>query len=132
MQYHPGIIVEFNKTAYINDMLFLKYLEQWVIPAFQGLPSLLALDLCKSHKTPAVLNTLQAKQIISSLIPSGCMGLVQPLDVSVNKPLKEIIRSLTDQAIVDSADQEAQNPIPKNSPAVGRRRVLTTWCVGDA
>lgn len=110
----------------------LKYLEQWVIPAFQGLPSLLALDLCKSHKMLAVLNTLRAKQIIPSLIPGGCTGLVQPLDVSVNKPLKEIIRSLTDQAIVDSANQEAQYPKPKNSSAVGRRRVLTTWCVGNA
>jgi hypothetical protein len=27
-----------------------------------------------------------------SAIPGGCIGLVQPLDVSINKPLKALIK----------------------------------------
>lgn len=57
-QYHPGVVVEFNETAYMNDSLMVRYLEQWVIPALQGLSSLLSMDLCQSHKTPAVLDLL--------------------------------------------------------------------------
>lgn len=34
--YHPGVLVEFNETAYMNDILFLKYIELYLIPALQG------------------------------------------------------------------------------------------------
>lgn len=123
--YHPGIVVEFNETAYMNDNLFLKYIELYLIPALGGRPSLFALDLCSSHKPPAVLDILCRNKIKPSLIPASCTGLLQPLDVSVNKPLKAKIRDLTDEAILD-----CENEFEKWT--VGDRRILTTWCVGDA
>lgn len=93
-QYHPGVLVEFNETAYMNDNLFLKYIQH---------------------------------QITSTMIPGGCTGLIQPLDVSVNKPLKARIRDLTDEAILEC---ESFDHFEKWS--VGQRRIMTTWCVGDA
>lgn len=56
--YHTGVVVKLNETAYMNDILFLKYLELYLIPALGGRPSLFALDLCSSDKTPAVLDIL--------------------------------------------------------------------------
>lgn len=126
-KYHPGIIVEFNDTAYMNDKLLLKYITLYLIPVLEGQPSLFALGLCVSCKTPAVLDALRAENIIPSLIPAGCTSLVQPLDVSVNKPLKELIRGLTDEAI---RDYESVKDFEKWT--VGDRQVLTTNCVGDA
>jgi len=41
--------------------------------------SLLALDAAKFHRTPTILNYLHSWDIIPSLIPRGCTGLVQPL-----------------------------------------------------
>lgn len=61
------------------------------------------------------------------MIPAGCTGLVQPLDISVNKPLKGIIASITTQALVDGEEKEYEK---RNT--LGKRRILTTWCVGDA
>lgn len=86
-KYHPDVVVEFNKTAYMNDNLFLKYIELYLIPALGGQPSLFALDLCSSHKTLAVLDVLCYTKIKPTLIPADCTGLLQPLDVSVNKLL---------------------------------------------
>lgn len=126
-RYHPGVIVEFNETAYMNDALFLKYIELYLIPVLGGRPSLFALDMCTSHKTPAVLDTLRKQKIIPSLIPAGCTSLVQPLDVSINKPLKEHIRSFTEEAIQDCESAEEFERW-----TVGDRRVLTTCAVGDA
>lgn len=123
--YHPGVIVEFNDTAYMNDDLFLKYIELYLIPALGHRPSLFALDLCASHKTPKVLDLLRTHDIKPTLIPGGCTGLVQPLDVSINKPLKARIRDLTDEAILECKDVFEKW-------TVGERRILTTWCVGDA
>lgn len=126
-RYHPGVLVEYNPTAYMNDKLFERYITTHLIPALGGRPTLFALDLMGSHKTPAVLELLNNSNITPSLIPSGCTGLVQPLDVSINKPLKELVRDLTDQRIFDlesAADFERWT--------VGDRRVMTTHCVGEA
>jgi len=111
----------------MNDKLFERYITTHLIPALGGRPTLFALDLMGSHKTPAVLELLNNSNITPSLIPSGCTGLVQPLDVSINKPLKELVRDLTDQRIFDlesAADFERWT--------VGDRRVMTTHCVGEA
>lgn len=126
-KYHPGVLVEFNDTAYMTEVLFIKYIEMYLIPALNGKPSLFAMDLCTSHKTPAVLEILRSKQITPTLIPAGCTSLVQPLDVSINKPLKEYIRTLTEEAIRDC---ESLEKVEKWT--VSDRRILTTWSVGDA
>ena len=80
-----------------------------------------------SHKTPAVLEKLRLHHITPSLIPGGCTSLVQPLDVSVNKPFKEIMRELTDAAIF-----EAESSENFHRWSVSDRQILTTTCVGDA
>ena len=63
----------------------------------------------------------------TSLIPGGYTSLVQPLDVSVNKSFKEIMRDLTDTAIF-----EAENPEAFHQWSISHRHILTTACVGDA
>ncbi|RPA95043.1 DDE-domain-containing protein, partial [Choiromyces venosus 120613-1] len=124
--YHPGILVEFNEEAYMNEKLFYRYLQEHVIPVLVGRPSLFALDLCSAHKTESVLQLLHSNHIIPSLIPASCTSLVQPLDVSINKPLKGMTRELTDEAILDC---ESIEHFEKWS--VGQRRILTTNCVRD-
>jgi len=119
--------VEFNEKAYMNEELFLRYLTNYLIPALEGRPSLFALDLMGCHKTPAVLDLLCRHQVIPSLIPAGCTSLLQPLDVSINKPCKEIIHNITDQAILDC---EEANQIEQWSTRLCH--ILTTSCVGDA
>lgn len=125
--YHPGILVEFNEKAYMNGELFYKYIQEHIIPVLGERPSLFALDLCSAHKTEPILQLLHSNHIIPSLIPPGCTSLVQPLDVSINKPLKGMIRDLTDEAILDCENVESFEKW-----SVGQRRVLTTNCVGDA
>jgi hypothetical protein len=119
-RYHPGVIVEFND-------LFLKYIQLYLIPTLEERPSLFALDLCSSHKTPAVLDSLHREKIMPSLIPAGCTSLVQPLDVLINKSPKELIRGFKDEAI-----RECESADDFEKWTVGDRRVFTTNCVGDA
>ncbi|RPB06020.1 DDE-domain-containing protein [Choiromyces venosus 120613-1] len=125
--YHPGVEVEFNEKAYMNDSLFLRYIEEQLVPVLGGRPTLFAIDLMGSHKTPAVLEKLQANNITPSLIPARCTSLIQPLDISVNKPFKEIMRELTDNAIFEAESLETFRKW-----SVSHRRILTTSCVGDA
>ena len=55
-------------------------------------PRLLCLDAFAAHLTPAVSSVLKRQGVTISVIPGGCTGYVQPLDVSLNKPLKDLIR----------------------------------------
>jgi len=84
------------------------------------------MDVAQFHKTPAILEQLKSHKITPSFIPPGCTGLVQPLDISVNRPFKDILRDMTEQKIL----HQEQNGLDKWS--VGDRRIATTWCVGRA
>lgn len=125
-RYHPGIVVEFNETAFMNDNLTLIYIEIYLIPTFIGPLSLFVLDLCASDKTLAVRYLLRKNHIKLSMIPAHCIDCLEPLDISVNNFLKAQIRDLADQAIVDS-----KNIDDFKRYTVGDRRVLTIWCVRD-
>ena len=62
------------------------------MPALGDQPSFLVMDLFAAHKTEEVLDTLRANDITVSMIPGGCTGLVQPIDVSINRPFKDILK----------------------------------------
>ena len=111
----------------MNDLVFLNYIENFLVPTLGGRPTLFSLDLMGSHKTPAVLDKLKSHNITPSLIPGGCTSLVQPLAIAINKSFKEIMRKLTDNAIfaMESADTFYKW-------SVCDRLILTTTCVGDA
>jgi len=91
--------------------------------------------VAKFHSTEEVLTTLNSYDIIPSLIPAGCTGLVQPLDVSINKPFKVILRDLLDslldnyEAINNTSLRELSHT---NLSAIAERRVLVTHAVGQA
>ncbi|RPA95569.1 DDE-domain-containing protein [Choiromyces venosus 120613-1] len=127
LKYHLGVLIEFNPTAYMNDNLFENYITQHLVPVLGGRPTLFAMDLMGSHKTPAILDLLRSHDITPSLIPGGCTSLLQPLDISVNKPFKEMVRDFTDEKIFELESMEEFERW-----SVGDRRITTTFCVGDA
>jgi len=75
-EYHPGVEVEFNDKAYMNDQLFLRYIDEHLLPVLGGRPTLFTIDLMGSHKMPTVLEKLRSHHITPSLIPPDCTSLV--------------------------------------------------------
>ena len=152
-QYDSRVTVWFNSKGYSNTKTTLKWINELLIPAFhtrgpsmwnggpsllQTLPSgkpqpaILSLDAAHFHHSPEVLAALRDHDIIPSLIPAGCTGLIQVLDVSVNKPLKELIRNELD-IMLESMGQQALDALDDSShSAIGRRRILMTHVVGAA
>ena len=91
-RYDSRVVVKFNPTAYANSSNVLEWLDEQVIPILENQPTILAIDLFAAHKAEEVLDTLRAHDITVSIIPGGCTGLVQPLDVSINRPFKDILK----------------------------------------
>lgn len=125
--YDKRVTIEFNPTAYNNEALFLRWIEEELIKLEDWKDGgLLAIDAAEFHKTPKILSSLREHAIIPSLIPPGCTGLVQPLDISINKPFKELLRDYVDSYI------EEKERAGKEAWSVGDRRVMVTVCVGRA
>ena len=90
--YDPRVIVKFNPKDYANSFNIVEWLDEQIVPVLENQPTLLALDLFGAHKTAEVLDTFRANDITVSIIPGGCTSLVQPLDVSINRPFKDILK----------------------------------------
>jgi len=56
-------------------------------------PALAIIDGFKGQTTDDVLSLLKSHNIIPVVVPPNCTDKLQPIDVSVNKPLKDHMRS---------------------------------------
>ena len=59
--------------------------------AFLNQPSILVLDALKGHLTDSVKNQLR-KMNTELVMPGGKTSVLQPMDVSINKPFKDRLR----------------------------------------
>ena len=50
-------------------------------------------DVFKGHMCDSVHTLLESNKILQVLVPNNCTDLLQPLDLSVNKPFKDTLRS---------------------------------------
>ena len=128
-RYDDQIEILWNENAYANSEPLIDWINQLLVPVLPCRPRLLALDVAKFYSisyTHEVLSTLCSNDILPSLILLGCTGLVQPLDVSVNKPFKCLLHDILNQLVDDFKAKNNLNlrKIPlTNMAAVSERRI---------
>jgi len=91
----PYLIIKNNESGWNNVDLFKDWLKR-ILFNFK-MPSdtrlVFILDQAKMHTAQSIISLLnEHKDMSYFFIPSGCTFLLQPLDVSVNKPLKDRLR----------------------------------------
>ena len=85
-------------------------------PYIAGRPALLTLDTFTAHLTEAVKDALDQCKTTLVVIPGGCTPVLQPLDISLNKPLKSYIRhSWTQYMLTESEKGNAKIQPPSKS-----------------
>ena len=87
----------------MDEDLMKEYLEHIWQPYVEetaerlGLPdhnALLTLDSFKAHTTDNITKMMKEQDTTHYIIPGGCTSKLQPLDVSINKPFKQILRGI--------------------------------------
>jgi hypothetical protein len=130
--YDKRVCVVFNKTAWADG----NNLQDWVRKQYalaseyfstENEPRFLCLDAFAPQMTQGLRKEFKKLNYTTSYIPGGCTGFVQPLDVSLNKPLKALVA----QYAADHADK-FYNKYVAGDFTVGERRILLTQWIGDA
>jgi hypothetical protein len=103
-KYTYGIDVIFNKKAWVNEDTMLHWVKHvyqfssaYSTVGIEREPRLLYLDAFSAHLTPAVISEFKRQGVTVSVIPGGCTGYIQPLDTSINKTLKDLIKEEQDE-----------------------------------
>ena len=126
--YSPDVTVEFNKKAYNNEDLLLRWLKEEYEPLQSqvGRDFLLILDQASFHRTEKVLTYLKSIHTLPAVVPSHCTSLVQPLDTSVNKAFKLLLAFWVEQLTVLEEETMKEDGVPIEDWPLWRRRRLIT------
>ena len=112
-----GVLVCVQTKAWMDEELMEQYLEHIWQPYTEktsdelGLPdhiALLILDSFKARTTERIEKKMGEHGTAHCVIPGGCTSKLQPLDESINKPFKQILKgcwaNLIHTAVTEAAD----------------------------
>jgi len=89
------VIVRAQEKGWMTEELMLEWLQiVWGRRprAFLNQPSMLVLDAFKGHLTDSVKNQFRKMKTELLVNPYGITSVLQPTDVSINKPSKDRMR----------------------------------------
>ena len=125
--------VAFQPKAWCHESMVKKWiLEQWgnilINPPTTGSSGkILVAYVHRARQTDGVKALLKKKNTELVNVPPGCTSRVQPLDVSFNKPFKDVVR----QQFKKHLEENLQRYIEVKISAFERRVLVTKW-VGKA
>lgn len=118
LNHPPSIIVRVQEKGWMDEKLMLEWIELCVRSYTERRPSILVLDSFRGHITKNVKELLKKHNVVPAVIPGGCTSLLQPLDVSVNKPIKDYSKQLW-------CDYMEANPMAKTAT----KQQMVDWVV---
>jgi hypothetical protein len=96
--------------------------------AFLNQPSMLALDAVKGHVTDSMKNQLRKMKSELVIILGGMTSVLQPMDISINKPFKDRLGQQYLTWIVDPACELTETgKIKRASPSEVAGWVSAAW-----
>jgi hypothetical protein len=93
--FSKDVIVRAQEKGWMTEELMLEWLKTVWNPrpgAFLNQPSMLVLDAFKGHLTDSVKDQLRKVKTELVVILGGMTSVLQPMDISINKPFKDRLR----------------------------------------
>jgi hypothetical protein len=95
--YNNEMIYSCQQKAWMDERVMFEWMEKvlypHVIQAPLGVRPILLLDSYRCHVMESVLSAIESIGVQVEIIPGGCTGMCQPIDVGVGKPLKDRVRN---------------------------------------
>ena len=103
--------VTHSPNHWANEDTTLEYLQKIIIPYIQQMrtelslsenhPALAIFDMFKAHLTDPVTKILEENSILFVTVPPNCTDRLQPLDISLNKSVKDFLRKMFQEWYAD-------------------------------
>ena len=103
VSFPTGWHITCTENHWANEVTTLQYIDKILLPYVtktrkeQNLPSdqccMVIFDRFKAQCTTTVLQVLEENNILVALVPPHCTDRLQPLDIAVNKSVKEFLRA---------------------------------------
>lgn len=90
-----GVFIHVHEKGWMDENgmhLWIKNIWENRPGGLRKPPSLLVWDMFRSHRTEPIKKRIKDCKTDLAVIPGGLTSLIQPLDVSINKPFKENLR----------------------------------------
>ena len=102
MVFPHGLVVRCQEKGWMNEDLVKDWLNTvWSkVGGLSHRKSMLVWDSFRAHLSNPVRRTLQSLNTECAVIPGGMTGILQPLDVSINKPFKDRLRNKWQQWMI--------------------------------
>ena len=119
-----------------------RYIEKIIVPFVSSKRELLKLDKdrpalaifesFKGQTTPDIISILQSHNIIAVQVPANCTDTLQPLDVSLNKPVKDEMKKRFQMWYSEQVQKQLQEGVPINEvkvemPASVMKNLSANW-----
>jgi hypothetical protein len=102
--YPAGSLYATQEKAWMSEALMMMWIQQilkpYVLSAPMEITPVLFLDSFGVHKMGSVHRAINDCGCEVIIIPPGCTGLTQPVDVGYNKPFKGLIRDKYEEWMV--------------------------------
>lgn len=102
VKFPSGWDVFYSENHWSNETTMCRFVDTIVVPYITKTrddldlplkhPALCIFDLFAAHRTDSFLQKLKKAGIIVKFIPGGCTGELQPLDISGNAQLKDLVK----------------------------------------
>ena len=99
-----------------------KVLKPYIETAPIGIHPVILLDHYRFHMMESVVSTIQDLGCDVEYIPGGFIGLAQPVDVGIGKPLKNRVRRHWEDWMLNTGDANAATKAPS-------RQRVAQWCI---
>ena len=126
------VAVVFQDNAWVDEEVTLWWIKNLWNMAYNSIfdmadPRMIVLDVHRAQKTEQVLSAFRKAKTTPVMIPPSCTSLVQPLDVSINKPFKKLVEDASEEHYYLHTEQWIQGKI-----TASERRILISQWVGQA
>ena len=86
------VVIVYQKKAWMDHCLMRAWIREVLVKHTRKQHCLLVLDSFKPHITDDVMEALERANAFVVVLPGGCTSKAQPVDVSLNRPTKDIVR----------------------------------------
>lgn len=121
--YNAGGFYSAQEKAWMDESIMQKWITQVLKPyvetAPDGVRPILFLDSYRCHLMASVVNVMEAMGVQVEHIPGGCTGLCQPIDVGIGKPLKNRVRNMWEDWMVEQGGETVRFTPPSRQAIAG-------------